>query len=329
MEKKTECQIVQDLLLGYVDDVLNVESKKLVEKHLSECEICQNKLKEINADIKENENNEKKQIDYLKKIRRKNRRKAVIIALGIILFICFIMYLHNFIIYNNLLHNSKESLASSNLYIESRNKISTDKMSIEKIYYKDGKYKEVSEILTDGGAETISTTYCTVNSDERIRFLEAPKKVIIEKNEFYKIANTEENLKAVPLFARDYRMIMRLVAPIIMKIDKEEIFDPTMLIQVTEGSAEESTEPLNIRKCYRFRNRFDEEIKWQIWIDKETGLPLKETDKDSRSTFFQGTEIVKDTFDNTVELRYKFDTVTDEDVEIPDFTGYTVEEHTF
>ena len=37
MNKKTECEIVQDLLLGYVDDVLNTESKKLVEKHLLEC----------------------------------------------------------------------------------------------------------------------------------------------------------------------------------------------------------------------------------------------------------------------------------------------------
>ena len=42
MERKTECEIVQDLLLGYVDGVLNAESKKLVEKHLSECEKCRN-----------------------------------------------------------------------------------------------------------------------------------------------------------------------------------------------------------------------------------------------------------------------------------------------
>ena len=60
MENKTECQIVQDLLLGYVDDILNEESKKIVEKHLAECEICQERLREIKLDIKENENNEKK-----------------------------------------------------------------------------------------------------------------------------------------------------------------------------------------------------------------------------------------------------------------------------
>ena len=67
MEKKTECEIVQDLLLGYVDETLNKESKKLVEKHLIECENCSERLKEIREDIKENQNNQKKEIDYLKK----------------------------------------------------------------------------------------------------------------------------------------------------------------------------------------------------------------------------------------------------------------------
>ena len=51
MDKKTECEITQDLLLGYVDDVLNAESKKIVEKHLLECEKCQAKVNEIKNDI--------------------------------------------------------------------------------------------------------------------------------------------------------------------------------------------------------------------------------------------------------------------------------------
>ena len=40
MEKKTECKIVQDLLFGYVDDTLNIESKKIVEEHLINCNKC-------------------------------------------------------------------------------------------------------------------------------------------------------------------------------------------------------------------------------------------------------------------------------------------------
>ena len=50
---KRECEIVQDLLLGYVDNVLNTESKKLVEKHLLQCSNCQKRLEEIKKDINE------------------------------------------------------------------------------------------------------------------------------------------------------------------------------------------------------------------------------------------------------------------------------------
>ena len=72
MESKTkECEIVEDLLLGYIDETLNEESKKLVEKHLSKCENCKYKLSEIQKDINETEISQKKQIDYLKKVRLK------------------------------------------------------------------------------------------------------------------------------------------------------------------------------------------------------------------------------------------------------------------
>ena len=54
MDKKTECEIVQDLLFGYADEVLNTQSKKLVEKHLLECEECRSKFNEIKKDVENN-----------------------------------------------------------------------------------------------------------------------------------------------------------------------------------------------------------------------------------------------------------------------------------
>ena len=38
--QKEKCEIVQDLLLNYVDGVLSNSSKKLVENHLKECKEC-------------------------------------------------------------------------------------------------------------------------------------------------------------------------------------------------------------------------------------------------------------------------------------------------
>ena len=97
MEKKTECKIVQDLLLGYVDDVLNEESKVFVEKHLNECTNCKHRFNEIKKDINENEDNNQKEIDYLKKVRIKSKIKSIGMAIGIILVILLGIYLINFI----------------------------------------------------------------------------------------------------------------------------------------------------------------------------------------------------------------------------------------
>ena len=72
MDKKTECEIVQDLLISYVDDVLNHASKKLVEKHLIECEKCREKLQEIRKDGQKNEENQKTQIVFFIKLRRRS-----------------------------------------------------------------------------------------------------------------------------------------------------------------------------------------------------------------------------------------------------------------
>ena len=47
MEKNKECQIVEDLLIGYKDKTLNPESKKLVEDHLTNCTSCKEMLKDI------------------------------------------------------------------------------------------------------------------------------------------------------------------------------------------------------------------------------------------------------------------------------------------
>ena len=56
---KKECEIVQDLLFGYNDETLRKSSKELVEKHLANCEECQDALKDIQEDTPKEEKNEK------------------------------------------------------------------------------------------------------------------------------------------------------------------------------------------------------------------------------------------------------------------------------
>ena len=51
---KKECDIVQDLLFGYVDNTLKEGSKELVEEHLKSCRECKNTF----DNLKENDENE-------------------------------------------------------------------------------------------------------------------------------------------------------------------------------------------------------------------------------------------------------------------------------
>ena len=81
MKKNEECKIVQDLLPSYVDKVTNDVTNKLVERHLLECNECKKILEDMGEEIILDKMNEKKEIDYLKKIKTKNRIKTFLMVL--------------------------------------------------------------------------------------------------------------------------------------------------------------------------------------------------------------------------------------------------------
>ena len=160
---------------------------------------------EIKKDVENNENNQKRQIDYLKKIRRKNFIKSVLIFIGIIFSIVFIFYLRKFIIINNLMNKAKQSIKSNNFYRETIQGVTKDITSVKKEWYKDGKYKTTTEIYSDNGVERGQVIYATVNSDEQIIINSDSKKVIIQGGEGIKRLNNEMNIKYGNFF-RDYRL---------------------------------------------------------------------------------------------------------------------------
>ena len=303
MDKKTECEIVQDLLLGYSDDVLNSESKKLVEKHLLECKECQSKLNEIQKDIENHENNQKKQIDYLKKIRRRNTIKTIVISVGIVFLIFFVFYLRKFIIVNDFMNKAKETAKSNNIYREVSKMVTEDSVAITREWYKDGKYKLETDIYSEKGVENFITIYATLNSDERIIIFENSKEVRIQKDESAKMLNEEKNLK--PVSFQHCSLINKL------KI-------------AFEYSIRTSTYHIG-REYYVMNKIFDKNSNYEIWIDKENGFALREFGNGVIQKYFEGTNIVKDEIQLRSEYKHEFGIVTDEDVAVPDLTGYKVE----
>ena len=306
MEKKSECEIVQDLLLGYVDETLNKESKKLVEKHLIECESCRQRLEEIKEDMKLNQENQKKEIDYLKKIRRRLRIKSVLIAFAIIILVIIGIYVGKFVTISNIMSKADKSAKSQNFYSESQQIIDNGKVFIHKIYYKDGRYKQTSEIYSDEGVEVLSAEYGEVGTDKRINISDKEKLVTIYSGNFTTIKNKEENIKWVR-FTEDERhsLISNLGKAVIMSIGDGRYSDG--------------------KHCYILRNKFEQEQKWELWIDKETGLPIKEINRDGQISYIAGTDIVKEVKDFVQDYKYEFDIVTDDDVKVPDYSTYKVE----
>ncbi len=189
MEKKTECEIVQDLLIGYVDGVLNKESKKLVESHLLECKKCQERVAEIKAEMKKEENQQKKEIDYLKKIRIKSRIKSVLLAILILGVIFVSWYSYQFCVLNRIAKKAVKQFESDNFYNETISSLDEDTVYYTKTWYKNGKYKVVRYTENEGGIEqSFETQYGNIaeNPKEEYWIDDEKKQVRIEKFMFEK-----------------------------------------------------------------------------------------------------------------------------------------------
>ncbi len=303
---KIECKIVEDLLFGYVDKTLNDESKKLVENHLKECIDCKEKLNEILEDNKLNEKMQQKEIDYLRKVRTKSRVKSILIAIGLIVIILILAYLIKFIKISNIMGKAEKSLKSQNYYCEKQESAGENSASVSKTYYKDGKYKITREIYSDDGKELISAEYGEVGSDEKKIVNEKEKTVTIYKGDISKILNKEENIKFDRFSLEERKSIYANLGK-------------TFLMSITSDSYDSNKE------YYILRDKFDKRNSWEVWLDKETGLVIREINRGGSRSYITGTEIVKKESDAIEKYKYDFGIVSDDDVKVPDFSEYKIE----
>ena len=328
MKKEIECEIVEDLFSGYVDGTLNVNTKGLVEKHLLECNDCKNKLDEYKTSIKD-ECKDKKFIDFLKKARKKERIKTMKIIVIVILLIAIIFYLHNFIILNKIFYKSNKALQSENMYIQEMQYGLGNNLIVNKKYFKGEKYKIINESYSDNGTIVNSIMYGNIETNEITIIDEVNKKITIKKGEGTESFNS---IKYIP-FINDDRFVNRAVFPIFSSI-RTETFEI--------GSFSNQG-----RKCYVLNYNFETDKTWEIWIDRETGLPLKEININASKSYYssetynvtsdvtneemkekfdeileQQNDILKDVGDSIYEYKYEFNIVKDEDVNMPDITNY-------
>lgn len=81
MNKNFPCDIIRDLLPGYIDEILSETGINTVQEHLAECEACHKVFLEMKEDwISETEVKEQIALDGFKKVRRRTRMLKI--ALG-------------------------------------------------------------------------------------------------------------------------------------------------------------------------------------------------------------------------------------------------------
>ena len=91
---KITCNIIEDLLPLYVDDMVSEDSRKLIEEHLKECPSCRKMQEEMMREnrltaVKKDDNSvqiNKTEAEPLKKIRRRIRKKRILsVILAVVL----------------------------------------------------------------------------------------------------------------------------------------------------------------------------------------------------------------------------------------------------
>ncbi|MEF2590165.1 MAG: zf-HC2 domain-containing protein, partial [Blautia obeum] len=99
MKNDLTCEVVRDLLPSYVDGLTNDVSNQAVEQHIKICENCQKLYHEmqetVNGEYLSEQDLEQmgqkanfkvpSEIDYLKKIRKKNRMRILAAVLTVVI----------------------------------------------------------------------------------------------------------------------------------------------------------------------------------------------------------------------------------------------------
>ena len=289
MNFKDNCKIVQDLIPNYLEALTSEETTTFIEKHIAECKECKKELEEMSNGERCPTEEEEKEIEYLKKVKKKNRLN-IIFAVCILLCIFMLIYLGCILYRYHLLRFVEKKFDNyaqvDNVYIEingtkfQNGAFST--ASTKKYWYKDSILK-IQELYTAGDKSIITL----------INYKDATEYRIDEKNKtvFKSSGNDITNAYA------DGKIFEAL-----FKFDYEFTSSPYSLKFLTAIShiqiSKEKDILINIHNyaCY----------------DKTTGLLKMQYSKD-----FEGNTFLQN-------YKYEFNTVTEENLTLPNITDYKI-----
>lgn len=276
MKNRKYCKVIQDLLPNYIDQLTNEETNQFIKEHLSECVECQKVYDNMKQNISnEKENKNKRTVDCLKKYNMQLKKLRSIITISVIIIFILIILLFgkiikNYVIVNNMINVANKYINATNYEVQMHTYNSQNKLSSDvHMYYKDGMV-----VMNIASLESENKTVY-INGNQRFE--------IKENNQIFVYPNETTVSWLTPSTVRlygDWYNQLKFYA-----------------------TAKITSDRYNGKDCYCISGL---EI---LWIDKETGLILKE---------------IPDEGYTTIDYDYTFEMVTDKDVEIPDISEYDI-----
>lgn len=96
--EKINCNVIQDILPLYIDNVVSDDTKELVEEHLQNCEICQRVYHETKTDLENDmkisaqtkeSSHEANDLKSFRKFLKKRKIKTILLSIAATV-ICFV-----------------------------------------------------------------------------------------------------------------------------------------------------------------------------------------------------------------------------------------------
>ena len=288
MNEKKDCNIVQDLLPNYIENLTSSESNKYIEEHLKNCSECKsildNMKKEFNVDINKQD---KREVKYIKKFSNKLKFLKIILTVILISFIG--IYGYKFWIIKSMQGKIAEYKNITNFHII-KTSYYFNTISVQESFVKDDDYLvHVKVMNSEPTKEIISlkngNTYMKVGENTKVFFNSMP----IQASE--KVYN---NLETNSL----WELLVNVFTCNIISVK------------------------CNDKDCYKIDNFRNSELLFPeqgycVYIEKETGQIVR-SEEGTRDNETGGI------YTQVSDYRYEFNTVTDEDLKEPDVSEYEV-----
>lgn len=294
--KNKDCNIIQDLLPNYIENLTSENTNKFIEAHIEGCKTCEEILENMKTDLKQKPKPEKREIKYAKKVALKLKVLRIFIIIIVIAIIAFVANTaRKYLILRKLDELSKtyvNSKSENYRLVVYSNDMTKDK-KFEKCEYTRFKNKTLrinTSCESDSNNSYISKDILYFDSDEEIFIVDVNGKNVngyikrnVKEYDYYNYPTTfNDELKWLD---KEDKSGFKGLKNIIISNIKEEEFDGTMCYVIT------------------FEDR-------KMYFEKHTGLLRKAYNQ----------------YGYFLEYYYDFNCLNDESIKKPDTSGITLEE---